>query len=109
MYINAQIYKVIGSWRTRISHIHLYAFFPNLYFAWDESEIFLYMCAYLSTCVYKWAGMHTLVYEYTPQFRIFPDTCVVALVTFFSVNIIFLSHPLICWMYQGWDLVIFNF
>ena len=31
----------------------------------------LFMSLYLSTCVYKLAGMHTLVYEYTLQCRIF--------------------------------------
>ena len=58
--------------------------------------------------MYKWAGMHTLVYEYTPQFHIFTDTWVVALITFFSVNIIFVSHPFVAWMYQRWDLIVFN-
>ena len=57
------------------------------------TETFLYMSLYLSTCAYKWAGMHTLVYKYTPQFRILTDTWFVALITFFSVNIIFLSSP----------------
>ena len=53
------------------------------------TEIFLYMSLYLSTCVHKWAGIHTLVYEYTPQFRIFTDTWVVALFTFFFLSILF--------------------
>ena len=58
--------------------------FPNLCFAWNYTiEILLYMSVYLSTCVYKWVGMHTLVYEYTPQFRIFTDAWVVAFITFF--------------------------
>ena len=58
------------------------------------TEIFLYMCLYLSTCVYKWAGMHTLVYEYTPQFRIFTDTWVVALITYFFCQYYFsLASP----------------
>ena len=97
MYINAQIYKIIGSWHTRNTYIHLYALLFRIYALLEIilRYFFIYMSVYLSTCVYKWAGMHTLVYEYTPQFRIFTDTWVVALITFFSVNIMFLSHPLI--------------
>ena len=55
MYINAQIYKIIGSWHTRITYIHLYAIFFLIYALLEiiYRDIFVYISLYLSTCVYK--------------------------------------------------------
>ena len=54
MYINAHIYKSIGSWHTRITFIHLYAIFFFRIYALLEiiyRDIFVYEFLSIHMCV----------------------------------------------------------
>ena len=53
MYINAQIYKIIGSWHTRITYIHLYAIFFLIYALLEiiYRDIFVYQFISIHMCV----------------------------------------------------------
>ena len=68
--LNLQYYWVVA--HPDYPHPLVCFIFPNLCFAWNNTDRVLYMRAYLSTSVYKWVGMHTLIFECTPQFRILP-------------------------------------
>ena len=52
-YINAQIYKIIASWRTRITCIHLYAIFFLIYALLEiiYRYIFVYQFISIHMCV----------------------------------------------------------